>query len=1015
MEDRSVQAEMISQSVVVTGDGNSVSLRFGDTGIILPVKRKQFQPPDRRQMPAPGALPRELDLLIPEAGKLSFVGREDLLAELRTWLDDEPDISVHALIGRAGTGKTRLALELCKTIDSGFAAKGEWIAGFISPGDLAPVVETLATHNFAWERQTLLVIDYAAQCHSALARWLDRLAYQKLATKLRFLLLEREAPENFGWWHELTAPSLRDEQARLGLFYAPRPRQLPDLSDLEERRGLMTAAFAAASALRLPPTGLPGIPAKGADTHFDSRLADHQFGNPLNLVMAGVIARDRNPHAALALRRLDAARKLGTRELYRLAALAESRGLNGETMRYIVAFNGLAGGLPLDRLRHSLADELAASQRVANLDVLVPLLEQELFSLTAADVAALRPFLGTIQPDLIGEAAIIEAFTGSPTTEAEAETAVRRTYTLDSEMAAQALVRLVQDFGYAVEDKSATEAEKKTGERVMDWLLILAREIKDPVQLIPLVWALPAETTILREAAAELTERLAAFFRQQAARSNDPAAIANAARWVNNFANRLRYLGRREDALATAEEAVRHYRALAGARPDAFTPDLAMSLNNFAAMLSDLGRREDALAAAEEAVRHYRAVAETRPDAFTPDLAASLNNLAAMLSDLGRREGTLAAGEEAVRLYRALAEARPDAFTPDLALSLNNLANRLGALGRREDALAAAEEAVRLYRALAKARPDAIAPYLAASLITFANSLSALGRREEALVAGEEAVRLYRALAEARPDAFTPDLALSLNNLANRLGNLGRREAALGAAEEAVRLRRALAKARPDAFTPDLASSLNILANSLSDLGRREEALAAIEEAVCLYGALTEAGPDAFTPALAGTHITFANTLSALGRRKEALAGAEEAVRLWRALAEARPDAFTPDLAISLNSLAIILSALERREDALAASEAAIRLYRALAEARPDAFTPDLALSLNNFANRLGDLGRRDDALAAIEEAVRLRRALAQARPDAFTPDLAMSLGVLGSIYKQGNPETRAIGIAGRN
>ena len=41
-----------------------------------------------------------------------------------------------------------------------------------------------------------------------------------------------------------------------------------------------------------------------------------------------------------------------------------------------------------------------------------------------------------------------------------------------------------------------------------------------------------------------------------------------------------------------------------------------MSLNNLANMLSDLGRREAALAAAEEAVRLYRALAETRPDAF---------------------------------------------------------------------------------------------------------------------------------------------------------------------------------------------------------------------------------------------------------------------------------------------------------------------------------------------------------------------------------------------------------------
>ena len=147
MGDRSVDARDISRSVVVTGDGNSVSLRFGDTGIILPLKRKQFRPPERRRNLAPEERSRELDLLIPEAGRLPFVGRKDLLAELRTWLDDEVDISVHALIGRAGTGKTRLALELCQAVDSDFAARGPWIAGFLSPDDLALVVDTLATQN----------------------------------------------------------------------------------------------------------------------------------------------------------------------------------------------------------------------------------------------------------------------------------------------------------------------------------------------------------------------------------------------------------------------------------------------------------------------------------------------------------------------------------------------------------------------------------------------------------------------------------------------------------------------------------------------------------------------------------------------------------------------------------------------------------------------------------------------------------------------------------------------------
>ena len=176
MGDRSVDARDINRSVVVTGDGNNVALTFGDSGITLPLRRKQFPPPERRRRPRAGEPPRELDLLVAEAGKLPLVGRQDLLAELQAWLDDETDISVYGLIGRAGTGKTRLAIEFCRTIDSDPGGKGPWITGFLSPSDLDEINQAFATRSFDWERHTLLVIDYAAQCHEPLGPWLDRLA-----------------------------------------------------------------------------------------------------------------------------------------------------------------------------------------------------------------------------------------------------------------------------------------------------------------------------------------------------------------------------------------------------------------------------------------------------------------------------------------------------------------------------------------------------------------------------------------------------------------------------------------------------------------------------------------------------------------------------------------------------------------------------------------------------------------------------------------------------------------------
>ena len=76
MGDRSVHAGDLRQSVVVTGDGNNVALSFGDTGVRLQLRRKQFRPPERHRRPVAVEPPRELDLLVPEAGKLPLIGRK---------------------------------------------------------------------------------------------------------------------------------------------------------------------------------------------------------------------------------------------------------------------------------------------------------------------------------------------------------------------------------------------------------------------------------------------------------------------------------------------------------------------------------------------------------------------------------------------------------------------------------------------------------------------------------------------------------------------------------------------------------------------------------------------------------------------------------------------------------------------------------------------------------------------------------------------------------------------------
>ena len=122
------------------------------------------------------------------------------------------------------------------------------------------------------------------------------------------------------------------------------------------------------------------------------------------------------------------------------------------------------------------------------------------------------------------------------------------------------------------------------------------------------------------------------------------------------------------------------------------SPTSPSALNNLGNRYSEVGRRQDALAPAEEAVQLHRELAAANP-AFLPDLATALNNLGIRYSEVGRRQDALAPTEEAVQL-RPGAGRRQPRLPPRPRQALNNLGIRYGEVGRRQDALAAAEEAV---------------------------------------------------------------------------------------------------------------------------------------------------------------------------------------------------------------------------------------------------------------------------------------------------------------------------------
>lgn len=513
-----------------------------------------------------------------------------------------------------------------------------------------------------------------------------------------------------------------------------------------------------------------------------------------------------------------------------------------------------------------------------------------------------------------------------------------------------------------------------------------------------------------RDEALHAAEEAVALRRQLVAEDPD-AFTANLALGLNNLANHLAAMGRRVEAVAAAAESVAAFRTLAEEDPDAFMGDLAMSLGNQAVVLAGAGHLAETLAPAEEALAIRRLLVGDDPET-TADLAVTLSNLAIRLAELGRVSDALAPAEEAVAIRRWLAGINAAAYTWDLASSLNNLANHLAEAGRRTEALAPAEEAVAVYRGLVGVNADAFTPDLASSLNNVAIRLTELGRVSDALAPATEAMGIRRQLAEENPAAFRPSFAVSLNNLANHLGAAGRRAEALEMGEEAVAIRRQLADEDPAAFSRDLAMSLTNLSKHLADIGRVSDALGPAEEAVVIRRRLVEQNPEAHASELARSLNTLSVQLAAAGRRAEALATAEEAVGHLRRLAAVNAEAYASDLAMSLGNLANRLTAVGQLSAALGPAEEAVTIYRRLSASNEEAFFPELSSSLSNFANHLANAGRNADALEPAHESVRIRRQLVQVNPAAFTPDLGVSVSTLSNRLAGAGMRTAALAAA---
>ena len=863
--------------------GGSTSFDAGGLQLIRPWDMTAQRPKPR------GGDTRASDLwmLQPKYRSIPLVGREEDLSALMDWLDAPSSISARLIVGRAGAGKTRIGFEFLWKV---FAEKSErWDAGVVMGESLRQPRDWNA---WVWRRPTLLMLDYAHALDESVTQMflaLARKAEDGNMPPLRILLLEREASADSGWFQRLLE---RENSVGGGpvrdLFEPPTPVPLHPLDTAEQRRVVLASTLQLAH--EHDGQAVPAMPPEGANPAFDAALREERWRDPLYLMMAALVGRRRSIEqggatgallGALSLSRVDLAMEVAKHERRRLDSFVPGThaAVEKRLLGHLAACATLCGGFTAEQALKAADEEMKALglEWTGGQGALAETLHA---AMPGEDAGSIAP----VQPDIVAEAFIIETLRQAGLSPSQQRETVLRCTRRNPETVAAVLFHAFQNFS----------ADDTRAALLLGWIgAVIDSGLNDnPSWLAAIGAALPHTTTVFRESAVRVTQKLYDLARAALTEEVTLADLAALAGFANNFALRLSDIGRRDEALEAAEEAVKLYRELVKLQREAFLPDLAISLNNVANMLSEVGRRDEALEAAEEAVKLGRELVTLQREAFLPGLAASLNNVANMLSEVGRRDEALEAAEEAVKLGRELVKLQREAFLPDLAMSLNNVANGLSAVGRRDEALEAAEEAVKLYRELVKLQREAFLPDLAMSLNNVANRLSDVGRRDEALEAAEEAVKLRRELVTLQREAFLPDLAASLNNVATMLSAVGRRDEALEAAEEAVKLYRELVTLQREAFLPNLATSLNNVATILGDVGRRDEALEAAEEAVKHYRELVTLQREAFLPDLAMSLGAMGQVCEANGEPTVARDCFHEGITLLLPLFQALPPAF---------------------------------------------------------------------------------------------------------------------------
>jgi len=901
----------------------------------------------------------ELDRRL-EVSSLKYTLRlvENLVGPADAWfaLQDfalHPDTCRWAILtGPAGSGKSRLALELGLWL-----RQYEWHVGFLKgelPADLKLVQKPL-----------LLIVDYCASKAASLHILLRRLSQRTGGQPVRVLLLERYYHPDAQWARELISQDPGVIQTWSGNEIA-----VPALES-DEMLSVFKRAYRALTE-REPGTEL----ATRAKEIFEEDRFSRRL-RPIYATAAALIAaRNSNTFHQLHGDQLIDTMLREEETLWRQRRASEADA-------HAVFVSTWAGqrGAEFDTITRKIdCMQTGRKAEIASFVAGVPDFSRamQLVGVEGGSEGQLAP----IEPDLIGEGFVVSRLAGEfqcdrTAAEIRKESEHLLRCLLNEQQCEEATLGLtIQDYIHRPGFRDfilREEVLRKLPPSALSKLATFAWRAGDDAPLVlaaldrigfeDLTATAVGSSLGAADEEFETTDAVSVENRDELITAAERAFLLGLSRYVNVLA---------AEDLKAAEtffrQALELLRPLRATFPD---EDKAENLDRLT--LGHLGRVRFARGGIMEALGYFERelqIAKSRRSRNLPnsrrDLSVSLNNVADILQARGDLSGAIENYEESLTIRRELArELGTSGSRRDVSVSLDNVADILKARGDLSGALENYEESLTIRRELARelGTPESRRD-VSVSLNNVAGILQARGDLSGALVNCEESLTIDRELArELGTPESRRDVSVSLYNVAGILQARGDLSGALENYEESLTIRRELAR---ELGTPGSRRDVSV---SLTNVARIHEVR---------------------------------------GDLSGALENYEECVRIFSELAK---ELGTPesrrDVSVSMNDVADILKTRGDLSGALENYEECVRIFREFAE---ELGTPesrrDVSISLNNVAGILEARGDLSGALEKYEESLSIARELAQ---ELGTPqgwrDLAVLLALLALVKGPTNPQ----------